>query len=150
MPTHNGKPAVVLLAEDDPADQELTRRALLEDVIKTDLHVVSDGEMALDYLYQRGPFVDAATAPRPDLILLDLNMPRIDGKQVLQQMRSDPGLRRIPVVVLTTSKQEEDIIRSYDLGCNSFIIKPVDLDGFIRAVRELGSYWFQLVTLPPY
>jgi CheY-like chemotaxis protein len=149
MPRCNGKPAVVLLAEDDPADQELTRRALLEDVIKTDLHIVSDGEMALDYLHQRGPFADAATAPRPDLLLLDLNMPRIDGKEVLRQMRSDPGLRRIPVVVLTTSKQEEDIIRSYDLGCNSFITKPVDIDGFIRTVRELGSYWFELVTLPP-
>lgn len=148
MSARIGKLAVVLLAEDDPGEQELTRRALHDDMIKTDLHVVSNGEQALDYLHQRNGYT-SGDAPRPDLVLLDLNMPRIDGREVLRQMRNDASLRRIPVVVLTTSKQEEDIIRSYNLGCNSFITKPVDLNGFVHTVRELGSYWFELVTLPP-
>jgi len=150
VPQRERKPAVVLLVEDDPGEQELTRRALQEDVIKTDLHVVSDGEAAMDFLFQRGLYSAIDQAPRPDLVLLDLNMPRMDGRQVLRRIRADSDLRRIPVVVLTTSKQEEDIIRSYNLGCNSFITKPVNLDGFIQTVRQLGSYWFELVTLPPY
>lgn len=144
----DGRPAVVLLVDDDTADQELTRRVLDGDVINTDLRIVSNGEAALDYLHRRGQFADAARAPRPDLMLLDLNMPRIDGKQVLHDMRSSAALRAIPVVVLTTSRQEEDIIRSYNLGCNSFITKPVTIDGFMQTIRQLGSYWFELVTLP--
>jgi len=140
--------AVVLLVEDDPGDQELARRVLQEDVIKTDLHMVNDGEEAMDYLLRRGRWCDPTTAPRPDLILLDLNMPRLDGSKVLEQMRAHPDLKRIPVVVLTTSQQETDILRSYNLGCNSFIVKPVGLEGLARMVRALGSYWFELVTLP--
>lgn len=149
MFTRTGKPAVVLLAEDDPGDQELTRRALQEDIVRTVLYIVSDGEEAMDFLLRRGRYANAAAAPRPDLLLLDLNMPKLDGRQVLERIRKDAGLRRLPVVVLTTSKQEEDIIRSYDLGCNSFITKPVDIVAFMRTVKELGSYWFELVTLPP-
>jgi CheY-like chemotaxis protein len=148
MGKRNGKPAIILLAEDDPGDQELTRRALQEDVLDTDLHVVSNGEAAMDYLLHRGRYSDPAEAPHPDLVLLDLNLPRLDGRQVLEQMRSHPDLRRIPVVVLTTSKQEEDILRSYDLGCNSFITKPVDVEGFVQCIRGLGMYWFELVALP--
>lgn len=102
----------------------------------------------MDFLLRRGDYDKPAAAPRPDLLLLDLNMPKLDGRQVLQQIRKDEGLRSLPVVVLTTSKQEEDIIRSYELGCNSFITKPVGVEAFMRTVRELGSYWFELVTLP--
>ena len=126
----------------------MTRRALQEDVLRTTLHVVSDGEETMDFLLRRGDYDKPAAAPRPDLLLLDLNMPKLDGRQVLQQIRKDEGLRSLPVVVLTTSKQEEDIIRSYELGCNSFITKPVGVEAFMRTVRELGSYWFELVTLP--
>jgi CheY-like chemotaxis protein len=145
MVERNTKRAIVLLAEDDPGDQELTRRALQEDVLRTTLYVVSDGEEAMDFLLHRGDYDKPAAAPRPDLLLLDLNMPKLDGRQVLQQIRRDEGLRRLPVVVLTTSKQEGDILSSYGLGCNSFITKPVDIVAFIQAVKDLGSYWFELV-----
>jgi two-component system, chemotaxis family, response regulator Rcp1 len=148
MAERNSKPAIVLLVEDDPGDQELTRRALQDDILRTTLYVVSDGEEAMDFLLRRGNYSNAASAPRPDLMLLDLNMPKLDGRQVLYQVRENANLRRLPVVVLTTSKQEEDIIRSYDLGCNSFITKPVEVDAFMRTVRGLGAYWFELVTLP--
>ncbi|MCG3125407.1 MAG: Response regulator rcp1 [Phycisphaerae bacterium] len=148
MTRRDGGPAIVLLVDDDVADQELTRRVLRDDVINTDLRVVSDGAAALDYLLRRGAFAAGGRAPRPDLILLDLNMPRVDGKQVLREMRNHATLRSIPVVVLTTSRQEEDIIRSYNLGCNSFISKPVTIDGFMQTIRQLGTYWFELVRLP--
>jgi len=144
-PVHD---AVILLVDDDPGDQELTRRALMEDVIKIDLRVVNDGEEAMDYLKRRGQYQDRATSPRPDLILLDLNMPKMDGKQVLKEMHKDPSLSELPVVVLTTSKQDQDILCSYKLGCNSFITKPVDIGKFIVAIRQLGEYWFRLVALP--
>ena len=143
------KPAVILLAEDDRGDQELTRRALEEGKIRNDLRVVEDGEEALAYLYRRGKYKDPATSPRPDLLLLDLNLPRIDGRQVLEKVRSDSNMRRMAVVVLTTSRQEEDILRSYELGCNSFITKPVGMEQFIRVIHALEEYWFQIVVLPP-
>ena len=142
-----GRQAVVLLVEDDPEDQELTRRALEDGVIKADLHVVSDGVEAMKYLLQEGAYSGTA-APYPDLILLDPNMPKLNSRRVLERMRAEPNLKRIPVVILTTSQQEEDIVRSYDLGCNSFITKPVDLECFFKVVRELRHYWFKLVTLP--
>ena len=145
----NGKPAVILLAEDDPGDQELTRRALEQSLIRNELHIVEDGEEALNYLQRRGKYEDPASSPKPDLMLLDLNMPKMDGKQLLEQMRADPNLRRIPVVALTTSKQENDIIRTYDLGANSYIVKPVDMDQFVNAIKVLKDYWFQIVVLPP-
>jgi CheY-like chemotaxis protein len=145
----NGKRVVILLVEDDPGDQELTRRALQGDLLRTDLQIVENGEEALDYLYRRGRFAAREAAPRPDLILLDLNMPRLGGREVLAHIKHDPELGRIPVVVLTTSTQETDIVKSYDLGCNSYIHKPVDIEQFIRVIRQLENYWFELVTLPP-
>jgi CheY-like chemotaxis protein len=149
MGQFDGKPAVILLAEDDPGDQELTRRALAQSRIRNELYIVEDGEEALDYLLRRGRYQDPDSSPKPDLMLLDLNMPKMDGKQLLQQMRADPSLRRIPVVALTTSEQENDIIRTYDLGANSYIVKPVDMDQFVNAIRVLKDYWFQIVVLPP-
>lgn len=138
----------ILLAEDDPGDQELTRRALKNDTGRIDMRVVEDGMEALDYLRRQGAYVDPASAPRPDLILLDLNMPRMNGREVLQALKHDPDLGRIPVVVLTTSQQEADILRSYDLGCNSYIQKPVEMDQFVNVLQQLGKYWFEIVTLP--
>lgn len=143
------KPAVILLAEDDPGDQELTRRALEECKIKNDLHLVQDGEEALDYLFRRGRYEDPASSPRPDLFLLDLNMPKIDGRQVLEQIKSHPASHHMVIVVLTTSEHEEDIVSSYDLGVNSYITKPVDFNKFVRVVQAIGNYWFQIVVLPP-
>jgi CheY-like chemotaxis protein len=110
--------------------------------------VVGDGEQALDFLHHRAEFAGPAASPRPDLILLDLNMPKIDGRAVLQHIKCEPDLRSIPVVVLTTSSQEEDILRSYQLGVNSYITKPVSMDGFIKAIVDLEHYWFDLVVLP--
>ena len=144
-----GRNVVILLAEDDPGDQELTRRALENDAFATDLRIVADGEEVLEYLERRGRYEHAGTAPSPDLILLDLNMPKMNGREVLEVLRQNPATARIPVVVLTTSQQEADILRSYDLGCNSFIQKPVELDAFVETVRKLGDYWFDVVTLPP-
>ncbi|MBP1697695.1 MAG: two component system response regulator, partial [Deltaproteobacteria bacterium] len=129
---NKAKSATILLVEDDRGDQELTRRALDEGKIRNDLRIVEDGEEALAYLFRRGKYKDPATSPRPDLLLLDLNLPRVDGREVLEQIRADSKLRRMAVVVLTTSRQEEDILRSYELGCNSFITKPVDINQFIR------------------
>ena len=140
--------AVILLVDDDAGDQELTRRALAGDVIKTNLFIVNDGEEAMDYLMRQRSYQNPESSPRPDLILLDLNMPKMNGKQVLEKLRKHHELDSIPVVILTTSKQEEDILRSYKLGCNSFISKPIDIDNFIETVRQLGTYWFKLVALP--
>jgi CheY-like chemotaxis protein len=147
--TSKTRAAVILLAEDDRGDQELTRRALEEGRMRNDLRVVEDGEEALAYLYRRGKYRDPAKSPRPDLLLLDLNLPRVDGRQVLEKVRSDSKLRPMAVVVLTTSRQEEDILRSYELGCNSFITKPVGMDQFIRVIHALEEYWFHTVVLPP-
>ena len=146
---NKGKPAIILLAEDDRGDQELTRRALAEGKIRNDLRIVEDGEEALAYLFRRGKYKDPATSPKPDLLLLDLNLPRVDGREVLERIRADSKMRRMAVVVLTTSRQEEDILRSYELGCNSFITKPVGMDQFIRVIQALEEYWFQIVVLPP-
>ena len=143
------RPAIILLAEDDLGDQELTKRALEEGKVGNELYIVKDGEEALDYLFRRGRYTDPETSPRPDLFLLDLNMPKLDGRQVLEQIRSIHELRNIRVVVLTTSHQEEDITRSYDLGVHSYITKPVDLDQFFNVIRTLEEYWFQIVVLPP-
>jgi CheY-like chemotaxis protein len=133
---------------DDPGDRELTRRALNSGSYRTDLRIVCDGEEALDYLLHRGQYSDAEAAPVPDLILLDLNMPRLGGQEVLKFLKNDPQLKSIPTVVLTTSHQEEDILRSYNLGCNSYIEKPVTLTEFTESIQQLGCYWFQLVTKP--
>ena len=149
--THsNGRPVIILLAEDDPGDQELTRRALEEGPICHELHIVRDGEEALDYLWRRGTYQNPTTSPRPDLVLLDLNMPKVDGRQVLERLRADATLRRLAVVVLTTSQREEDVICTYDLGANSYITKPADLQRFTQVIQALETYWFQTVVLPPH
>ncbi|MCC5033631.1 MULTISPECIES: response regulator [Streptomyces] len=138
------RPIEVLLVEDDPGDVLMTREAF-EDKIGNTLHVVQDGEEALDFLYQRGAH---AGAPRPDLVLLDLNLPKYDGRQVLEQIKSDSELSTIPVVVLTTSAAEEDILRSYKLHANAYVTKPVDLDAFISAIRQIDEFFLTVVRLP--
>ena len=141
----SGRPIDVLLVEDDPGDELMTREAFEDNKIGNNLHVVRDGEEALDFLYRR---VEHADAPRPDLILLDLNLPKYDGRQVLEHVKSDDDLTDIPVVVLTTSAAEEDILRSYKLHANAYVTKPVDLDQFIRAVRQIDEFFVQVVRLP--
>lgn len=141
------KTIVILMADDDPEDVMLARDALAESRLANALNVVEDGEDLLDYLHQRGKY-NETNAPRPGLILLDLNMPRIDGREALARIKSDPTLRRIPVVVLTTSKAEEDVFRSYDLGANSYITKPVTFESLVNVVRNLAEYWFGIVMLP--
>jgi len=145
----DGKPAVILLIEDDKGDQELIRRSFEKGKIKNDLYIVEDGEQALDYLLRRGKYSDPALSPRPDLVLLDLNLPKIDGRKVLEKIRSTVELKRLVVVILTTSKQDQDIIRSYEMGVNSYITKPFDFQQFVKVVQEVGHYWFQVVVLPP-
>jgi len=143
------KPIVILMADDDPDDRLMTKEALYECRLANELRFVEDGEELLDYLYLRGKFQNSEISPRPGIILLDLNMPRKDGREALEEIKTDPDLKRIPIVVLTTSKAEEDIIRSYNLGANSFITKPVSFDGLIDVVITLGKYWFEIVELPP-
>ena len=142
------KPVTILLADDDSDDRMLARDALAESRLANDLRFVQDGEELMDYLYRRNKYSNEE-APRPGLILLDLNMPRKDGREALREIKSDPNLRHIPIVVLTTSKAEEDIYRTYDLGVNSFITKPVTFDGLVSVMRGLGRYWFEIVELPP-
>ena len=142
------KPIMILMADDDPDDRMLAKEAFEECRLSNDLRFVEDGEELVDYLHCRGKFADPNDSPRPGLILLDLNMPRKDGREALGEIKSDPALRCIPIVVLTTSKAEEDILRSYDLGVNSFIVKPVSFEGLVEVVKTLGKYWFQIVELP--
>jgi CheY-like chemotaxis protein len=135
----------VLLVEDDPGDELMTREAFEENKIGNRLHVARDGEEALDFLYQRGEHTEA---PRVDLVLLDLNLPKYDGRQVLEQIRSDPELTHTPVVILTTSSSEEDVLRSYKLHANAFVTKPVDVTQFISAVRQIDEFFLSVVRLP--
>jgi two-component system, response regulator len=144
-----GVPITILLAEDDADDRLMVEDALREDHLNNELRFVEDGEELMDYLLRRGKYSDPATAPRPGLILLDLNMPRKDGREALREIKANPALRQIPVVVLTTSKAEEDVFRTYDLGVNSFISKPVSFDGLVAVMKALGRYWFEFVELPP-
>ncbi|MET8725817.1 response regulator [Streptomyces parvus] len=139
------QPIEVLLVEDDPGDELMTREAFEDNKIRNTLHVVRDGQEALDFLYRRG---EHSEAPRPDLVLLDLNLPKYDGRQVLEQIKGDPELALIPVVVLTTSSAEEDILRSYKLHANAYVTKPVDLDQFIAAVRQIDEFFVTVVRLP--
>jgi CheY-like chemotaxis protein len=143
------KSITILLADDDADDRMLAQDALKESRLANDLRFVENGEELMDYLRRQGRFADAAASPTPGLILLDLNMPRKDGREALREIKSDPALRHIPIVVLTTSKAEEDIYRTYDLGVNSFITKPVTFDGLVNVMRTLGTYWFEIVELPP-
>ena len=140
------KPIEILLVEDNPGDVDLAREALQTGKVKNTLHVVSDGVFAMEFLRRQGKF---AGAPRPDLILLDLNMPRKDGREVLAEIKADPDLKRIPVVILTTSQAEEDILKTYNLHANCFITKPIDLHQFIKVVQAIEEFWFTIVKLPP-
>jgi len=139
-------PVEILLVEDNPGDHRLTQEALREGKVYNNLHWVQDGVEALDFLKRRGKHADA---PRPDIILLDLNLPKMDGREVLSEIKGDEELRTIPVVVLTTSKAEEDVLRSYDLHANCYVTKPVDLDKFIVVVQSIDRFWLTVVTLTP-
>jgi CheY-like chemotaxis protein len=143
-------PITILICDDDEDDRMLTQQALEDAHISNELRFVEDGEQLLDYLYQRGQFAgETGKAPRPGLILLDLNMPKMDGREALQRIKSDATLIEIPVVVLTTSGLDADVIRSYRLGVNSFITKPVTFSGLVEAMNVLGRYWLEIVELPP-
>lgn len=141
-------PITILIADDDEDDRLLAEDALRESRLANNLKFVEDGEQLMDYLKQRGEFADPIKAPRPGLILLDLNMPRKDGREALREIKSDPSLRSIPVIVLTTSKAQEDVLKTYDLGVNSFITKPVTFDSLVDLMQLLGRYWFEIVELP--
>jgi CheY-like chemotaxis protein len=142
------KPITILMADDDADDRQLTKEAFDESRLANDLRFVEDGEELLDYLKRRGKYSDPASSPRPGLILLDLNMPRKDGREALAEIKQDPDLRRIRVVVMTTSKAEEDIVRTYDLSASSYIGKPVTFEGLVDVIRTLGKYWLEIVELP--
>ncbi|CAN5546196.1 response regulator [soil metagenome] len=142
------QPMAILCADDDADDRLLLRDALHQSKLANPLHFVEDGEELMSYLRHQGRYTDPATSPRPGLILLDLNMPRKDGREALGEIKADPGLRTIPVIVLTTSAAEVDILHSYDVGANSYIMKPVSFEELVQVVRDLGRYWFQIVELP--
>ena len=142
-----GRPIEILLAEDNPGDARLAIEALRDAKVSNTLHVVEDGVEAMDFLRRVGKYADM---PRPDVILLDLNMPRKDGREVLAEVKADEDLKRIPVVILTVSKAEEDILKSYNLHANCYITKPIDLDQFIKVVRAIEDFWLTIVRLPPY
>jgi two-component system response regulator len=144
----NGRPVIFLMADDDPDDQLLIKEAFKESLVSNKIYFVEDGVELLNFLRREDKFANADDFPTPDLILLDLNMPRKDGREALIEIKSDPHLRYIPVVVLTTSKAEEDIMRSYDIGAASYITKPVTFNGLVAAIKGLGQYWVQIVRLP--
>ena len=143
-----GSSITILMADDDAGDRLLAKEALAEARLANELHSVEDGEELMEYLYHRGRYSDLNGSPRPGLILLDLNMPRKDGREALKEIKADADLRRIPIVVLTMSKAEEDILRTYDLGANSFITKPVKFEGLVEVMKTLQKYWFDIVELP--
>ena len=136
----------ILLIEDSPSDANLTMQSLQQAKITNRLHWVEEGEAAMDFLYQRGEYINA---PRPDLIVLDLNLPGMDGREILAEVKADPDLRRIPVVVLTTSSNEEDVFRSYDLNANCYVTKPFNVQQFIQVVQLISDFWLTAVKLPP-
>ena len=143
-------PITILICDDDEDDRLLTRQALEDAHVSNDVYFVNNGEQLLDYLYQRGAYAgETGKAPRPGLILLDLNMPRIDGREALKTIKGDKTLANIPVVVLSTSRLEQDVMKSYELGVNSFITKPVTFAGLVEAMNVLGRYWLEIVELPP-
>lgn len=143
------KRITILLAEDAIADQSLMKQALKRSHLLNNLYIVTNGEELLDYLHRRHQYSDRTSSPRPDLILLDWHLPKIDGPEVIQAIKADPNLRRIPIVVLTSSSSEQDIRRSYELGASSYFIKPMTFDALVEAVNTLGEYWFHIVELPP-
>ncbi|MDQ6950115.1 MAG: response regulator [Mariprofundales bacterium] len=146
--TTNLEPITILMADDDPDDRMLVEDAFEEVNLENTFAFVEDGEQLMDYLHQRGAYSELAGSPQPGLILLDLNMPKKDGRQALREIKDDLKLRSIPVVILTTSQAEEDILRSYDLGANSFIVKPVTFDKLVDIIHKVTDYWFQIVRRP--
>ncbi|MXR50642.1 response regulator [Halovenus sp. WSH3] len=146
MGSQEREPIEILLAEDNPGDVKLTRKALDQGDLLNNLHVVNDGVEAMKFLKSEGEYADT---PMPDLLLLDLNMPKKDGRQVMEDMEADPELSRIPVVVLTSSEAEEDVVRSYELSANAYLTKPVDFDGFVEIIGHLENFWFEVVKMPP-
>lgn len=142
------KPILILMAEDDADDRLLVKEALEESRVLNELRFVEDGEELLEYLRGQGRYAGEGSSPRPGLVLLDLNMPRKDGREALREIKADPGLRRIPIVVMTTSKAEEDIFRSYDSGASSYITKPVTFERLVELMKTLGQYWIEFVELP--
>lgn len=147
--TQTANSITILMADDDDEDRMLTKEAWEESRLANDLRFVEDGEELMEYLEHRGKYTDPKDSPRPGLILLDLNMPRKDGREALRDIKASAELKRIPIVVMTTSRAEEDVLRSYDVGASSYIAKPVTFDGLVKVVRQLGSYWFNIVELPP-
>jgi two-component system, response regulator len=147
-PAQEPKAITILVADDDADDRLMIKDALHENRLANDLRFVNDGEELMAYLRRQGKYADPATSPRPGLILLDLNMPRKDGREALKEIKGEQRLRGIPVVVLTTSKAEEDVYRTYDLGVNSFITKPVTFESLVTITREMGRYWLEIVELP--
>lgn len=143
-----GSTVTLLMAEDDPDDRVMVEEAWQESLLSDDLHFVEDGEELMHYLKHQGKYAYGVDAPRPSLILMDLNMPKKDGREALKEIKSDPDLRHIPVVVLTTSRAEEDIVRSYEMGANSFITKPVTFDALVDVLKTLRKYWLEIVALP--
>ncbi|MDD5246276.1 MAG: response regulator [Candidatus Omnitrophica bacterium] len=139
----------ILLVEDNPDDIDITKRALKEAKVINRLWIVRDGQEALDFLRHQGTYQDSASSPKPGLILLDINLPKINGMDVLRTVKEDPDLKRIPIVMLTVSKRDEDIIKSYDQGCNSFIQKPVNFENFVQVVKQISLYWGLLNIFPP-
>jgi len=148
MKMKSNKLITILMADDDEDDRLLTEEAFVESHLANDLHFVKDGEELMQYLLRQGEYTDPKTSPRPGIILLDLNMPRKDGREALEEIKANPDLCRIPVIILTTSKAEEDIVRSYDLGANSFIAKPVTFRRLVEVLGTVGNYWFHIVQLP--
>lgn len=149
MTLNEVRPATILLVEDNLQDIEITRRAFAKGRVNSDLVVVRDGEEALDYLHHRRKYRDPASSPRPGMILLDLNLPKVGGMEVLQHVKNDPGLRIIPVIVLTVSEREQDVVRSYELGVNTYIQKPIEFESFLRVITAVHEYWTLIATLPP-
>ena len=143
--TQHIKPIEILLVEDNPGDADLAREALMDSKLNNNLFTVDDGVKAMDYLHKRGEYMDAV---RPDLILLDLNLPRKDGREVLAEIKTHPDLKRIPVVILTTSRAEEDVLKTYNLHANCYITKPINLDQFIHVVQSIENFWLSIVVLP--
>jgi CheY-like chemotaxis protein len=144
----NTSKTIVLVADDDDDDRMFTKEAFDENFVQHEMYFVKDGVELLDYLKRRNQFADPAISPRPSIILLDLNMPKMDGKEALKEIKTDPQLRSIPIVMLTTSRSEQDIVKTYDLGVNCFITKPVSFTAFVEVTRTLGHYWFNVVKLP--
>jgi two-component system, chemotaxis family, response regulator Rcp1 len=142
----NHQPIEILLIEDNPADVRLTKEAFKEARVRNNIHVVQDGDSALAFVQQQAPYEDA---PRPDLILLDLNLPKKDGREVLAEIKADPQIHLIPVVILTTSDDEGDVLRSYNLNANAYLVKPIDVIRFIKMVQSLSDFWLTFVKLPP-